>query len=468
MALQSIENWLLRKDIERLETLRENLASHKDKATPPEGNATFVFTDIQGSTALWEENAHVMREAHDLHDTIIRRVCSENHGYEMHTEGDSFHLVFHDPVDALSFALEAQNALFEAPWSPALLKMSNARDDGAAFRGLRVRMGVHQGDVEKSRNEVTGRTMYTGDTVGIAKSIENIAHGGQIIVSSSTWNVAEFFSGTSLKQPQVLDLGTHVILKGEATHEGVISQRLIQLVPSHLSYDYFSARSRQEDPELEIPEEEGPSVMVGPTPNGRQFHPLKTLKCTSASFHDAPFVNHEVTIAFVNMSAIENHVQDSCGPIITSIVQLIGTCLDGCDYGYHCQNDMLAFHTPSEAIIFGLRFMDVLKKRDFLEDGTDLSRLIKYGCVRDKFLTMGPHKTTGRADYFGKVVNRAARITNVGELGSVSYGVVSKEPVQRLDRRICATFSGMRALKGVQDEMAVYDCTLKARLVDYD
>jgi len=453
MALHCIENWLLRLNVERLEAQRVALAAAKDKRSPPKGDVTIVFTDIQGSTALWETNPNVMRDAQDLHDTIIRKVCSANHGYEIETEGDSFQLAFHDAVDAVKFALEAQMALFEASWSHELLGMSNACDDGGAFRGLRIRIGIHQGEVDDLLNKVTGRKMYSGEAVGIAKSLESVAHGGQILVTSSTWLLAEFFAETSLNEPQVIDLGTHVIKKGNATNEGVISQRLIQLVPKALSYDYLTLRSLR-DPEVEIPTN---YQLARPTESsGRQFHPPKSLKSTSSSFHEAPFANNEVTIVFINMEEIENQL-DHSKTVIASLVQLIGQCLDRFDFGYQCQNEMLAFHTPSEAITFGLHLMDVLKERD--HDGTYLGSLIRYGCVHDKFLTMGPHKTTGRADYYGKVVKRASRIASIAELGSVSYGVVGKdELLHNLDRNIRAEFVGMRGLKGLQDEMALYEC----------
>ena len=83
---------------------RPRLVRHAGEGKP----ATLVLTDIEGSTELWEWDASVMMEAQALHDRIIRSQLAQFCGYEVATEGDAFLLVFHEPADAVSWAVATQ------------------------------------------------------------------------------------------------------------------------------------------------------------------------------------------------------------------------------------------------------------------------------------------------------------------------------------------------------------------------
>ena len=78
-------------------------------ATAPIGEVTLVFTDVEGSTALWEAAPVEMREALELHDQLMRRTIDEYQGYEVKTEGDAFMVAFQHPKDALAWCLAVQN-----------------------------------------------------------------------------------------------------------------------------------------------------------------------------------------------------------------------------------------------------------------------------------------------------------------------------------------------------------------------
>mmetsp|Transcript_30922 Transcript_30922/g.47158 ORF Transcript_30922/g.47158 Transcript_30922/m.47158 type:complete len:916 (-) Transcript_30922:74-2821(-) len=418
---------------------------------PPKDCATIVLTDVQGSTSIWEANPQAMQEALDVHDKILRKNCASYNGYEIDTEGDAFFLAFHTPMDAFGFALKTQLDLYETDWSPEILEIPVALSENA-FRGLRVRMGIHQGPVKSCQNEVTGRTEYVGEAMNLAKCIEGMTHGGQILTTFDTWNAASYKAESSLNSPQVLDLGCHVLTpKGDAP----VERRILQLVPASLSYDYFAARRQ--------PDVDGMQSL--PAVKGRQFPPAITEEQVTASFHDAPHENHEVTIAFVYFSEIENQYENP-KPIISDLIRLVGDLLVG-TRGYHSQSNMLAFPDINEAVEFGLALMEELKEKRITADYSDLSEMIKFGCVHDTFLTMGPHKTTGRADYFGKVVNRAARITAKSALGTVNFGVLAdndgKTTLPRLKEKFVCHFKGVKELKGVQEEMGLYEVTLDTK-----
>ena len=77
----------------------------------PTGTVTFLFTDIEDSTRLWQEQPEAMSHAHALHDQILLEAIEANHGYVFQIVGDSFSAAFHNAQDALIAALTAQREL---------------------------------------------------------------------------------------------------------------------------------------------------------------------------------------------------------------------------------------------------------------------------------------------------------------------------------------------------------------------
>src|SRR6478672_3806116 len=100
----------------------------------PTGTITFLFTDIEGSTTLWEHHADAMRSALVRHDTLIRSVITANNGHIFKPMGDAFCVAFADPVDALVATIDTQKSLYSVEW-------------GEEIGLLRVRMALHTGVV---------------------------------------------------------------------------------------------------------------------------------------------------------------------------------------------------------------------------------------------------------------------------------------------------------------------------------
>lgn len=69
-----------------------------------------VSTDVEGSTELWEWDREAMDAATKVHDRIMRSKLASFHGYEVNTEGDSFLIAFHEPADAIAWAITMQQA----------------------------------------------------------------------------------------------------------------------------------------------------------------------------------------------------------------------------------------------------------------------------------------------------------------------------------------------------------------------
>src|SRR5688572_29344864 len=102
--------------------------------TPPTGSVTFLFTDVEGSTHLWETDPTGMATSIEAHDALVREVVEANGGHIFSTAGDGFGAAFSSPVAAISAALAVQLRLAQTEWSGPVLK---------------VRMGVHSGRADE-------------------------------------------------------------------------------------------------------------------------------------------------------------------------------------------------------------------------------------------------------------------------------------------------------------------------------
>jgi class 3 adenylate cyclase len=77
----------------------------------PTGTVTFLYTDIEDSTRLWQEQPEAMTSAHARHDAILRDAIESNNGYIFQIVGDSFSAAFPNAIDGLHAALSAQRML---------------------------------------------------------------------------------------------------------------------------------------------------------------------------------------------------------------------------------------------------------------------------------------------------------------------------------------------------------------------
>jgi DNA-binding NarL/FixJ family response regulator len=132
----------------------------------PSGTVTFLFSDIEGSTALLRRLRDRYAEVLDDHHRLLRSAFSEHGGHEVATEGDSFFVAFTDPGAAVAAAASAQRALAAHAWP--------------VDAEVRVRIGIHTGPVSVSE----GR--YVGLSVHRAARICGAGEGGQILVSQAT------------------------------------------------------------------------------------------------------------------------------------------------------------------------------------------------------------------------------------------------------------------------------------------
>jgi predicted ATPase/class 3 adenylate cyclase len=149
----------------------------------PSGTVTFLFTDVEGSTRLWEEHPAGMSVALAVHDAILRAAVAEHRGYVVKATGDGFHAVFATAHDALDAAVTMQRGL-----------AAEAFEDTPR---LRVRMGIHTCEAQHRDGD------YYGSEVNRAARLMSVAHGDQIVTSLATSTLVRE-SGVEL-----VDLGEH-------------------------------------------------------------------------------------------------------------------------------------------------------------------------------------------------------------------------------------------------------------------
>ncbi len=153
----------------------------------PNGTVTFLFTDIEGSTRLFQQHPDAMEGALARHNALLQHAIGMHRGHVFHVVGDGFCSVFEEAGDAFTAALAAQRALHEENW----------REVGA----VRVRMGLHTGTAEARHGDYVSSL-----TLARAQRVSAAAHGGQTLLSSATADrVREALPpGTTLR-----DLGAH-------------------------------------------------------------------------------------------------------------------------------------------------------------------------------------------------------------------------------------------------------------------
>jgi predicted ATPase/class 3 adenylate cyclase len=152
----------------------------------PTGTVTFLFTDLEGSTRLWEEHPEAMRAALARHDEILREAIAAHDGHVVKMTGDGVHAAFGAPGDAVNAARDAQVALADEQWN--------------GVDRLRVRMGIHTGQAALRDGD------YYGTAVNRAARLMSVANAGQVVVSLATEELTRDELSVDMS---LVDLGEH-------------------------------------------------------------------------------------------------------------------------------------------------------------------------------------------------------------------------------------------------------------------
>jgi predicted ATPase/class 3 adenylate cyclase len=148
----------------------------------PSGTVTFLFTDIEGSTRLWETAPEDMGPALVRHDAVVHAAVDAHDGFLFATGGDGFAVAFARSGDAVRAAVDMQDAFRVEVWPAAT--------------PIRVRIAIHTGEAVERDGD------FYGTAVNQTARLMAVGHGGQTLVSAVT---------AALVGPDVrlVDLGTH-------------------------------------------------------------------------------------------------------------------------------------------------------------------------------------------------------------------------------------------------------------------
>jgi predicted ATPase/class 3 adenylate cyclase len=182
----------------------------------PSGTVTFLFTDVEGSTRLWEQFPEAMRPTLARHDDMLHQAIQKHGGRIIKTTGDGVHAAFDTAVNGIGAALAAQQSLHGAAW------------DEITPHQLRVRMGLHTGEAEERSGD------YFGPALNRAARLMSVAHGGQTLLSATAASLVrdQLPEASSLR-----DLGEHRL------RDLVRTERIYQLIHPALPADFPPLRS---------------------------------------------------------------------------------------------------------------------------------------------------------------------------------------------------------------------------------
>jgi len=185
----------------------------------PSGTVTFLFTDIEGSTALLKQLGDRYADLLADQRRILREIFSRHGGLEVDTQGDAFFYSFPRATEAVAAAVEAQQAIYAHDWPEDV--------------DVLIRMGLHTGE------PLTWEEGYLGIDVHRAARIAHVGHGGQVLLSETTKPLVmdDLADGVGLR-----DLGDHR-LKDLRRPE-----RVFQLIVAELPSDFPALRSLESQP----------------------------------------------------------------------------------------------------------------------------------------------------------------------------------------------------------------------------
>jgi predicted ATPase/class 3 adenylate cyclase len=313
----------------------------------PEGVVTFLFTDVQGSTRMFERAPDAMLEALRQHDEAIEEAVAVHGGIPVRPrgEGDSRFIVFANAYDAVAGAAAMQRRLASVDW--------------VTPEPLRVRAALHTGIADLRGGD------YYGSAVNRAARLRGIAHGGQILMSGSTW---ELVRDRLPEGVTIQDLGEHGL------KDLTRPERVFQVTPDGLP-DKFPPLKSLNTLTNNLPEQLTEFIgrqvelaeakrligetrlltILAPGGTGKTRLAIQTAAEVIADFHDGAF--------FVGLADIA-----SSGDIIQTIAESLGVALSG---GGDVQTQLLTYLAPRQQLL-------VLDNLEHLKDAaTIIAEILK-------------------------------------------------------------------------------------------
>jgi predicted ATPase/class 3 adenylate cyclase len=190
----------------------------------PVGTVTFLYTDIEGSSRLWEQQPEAMRSGLRRHDNILRQAIEDQGGQIFRTVGDAFCAAFPTAAQGLAAALQVQQALVAQDWQA----------DGIGLASpLHVRICLHSGAAEVQNGD------YVGGSLNRIGRLLPVCYGGQILLTQATEQLGRENLPAAAR---LLDLGQHRF------RDLVHPERVFQLVAPGLPEHFPSLKTLDSTP----------------------------------------------------------------------------------------------------------------------------------------------------------------------------------------------------------------------------
>eukprot|EP00899_Mesostigma_viride_P006243 jgi/Mesvir1/1561/Mv14540-RA.1 len=492
--------------VRRMLVDREAVSVPRRQSLGTDSEIIMVFTDIQGSTELWEHDPEMMDQSLQVHHRVLRLLLGIHHGYECNTEGDSFEVIFHRAGDAIRWACEVQLALLHpetllAPkginpfhskllctWPRSLQTHQMGQfvlgpDGTTLFRGLRVRMGIHLGVPDANfRHSTSSRRRYEGCVVDVARAIVNAAaQGGQVLVSGSTWAALLPSEVTNLHLV-VHHLGEHLL--GDA----LPPMQLLEVLPQSLQKraPFAPLRSHQQLSPSFFDAPVADSYVRGVVPGDPVCIMFTFVKPSACLKQNPEFEPALATLKSFTRELVRTHHGYECEERNGDFLLAFGSLVDAVQFSQALQVGSMALPWP-ESILAEPEAQPVPLPLVTENGDTDPSpmHVVAQPSASDSWLFRGlrikcgfywgvptrclPHGSTGRAAYFGPLMNRAARIASYANPGQTlchseaaeAYGEAwkklhYKEGEDLREPPVAFISIGSRSLKGISSSVPLW------------
>jgi predicted ATPase/class 3 adenylate cyclase len=242
-------------------------------AQPPSGTVTFLFTDIEGSTRLWEERPEEMRTLVAEHDERFRAAIEANDGYVVKGTGDGVHAAFSRAGDAVKAAEQLQAATADLPY-------------------IKVRIGLNTGEVQERDGD------YFGPPVNRAARIMAAGNGGQVLLAGVTADLVHGMTLRNLGEHRLRDLGNPMLIWQLGTDEFPPLRTLDEL-PGNLPVQRTSFIGRADEVKelADLLTHERLVTLTGPGGVGKSRLALQVAAEVASGFRDG--------VWFASLAALE-------------------------------------------------------------------------------------------------------------------------------------------------------------------
>ena len=179
----------------------------------PTGNVTFLFTDIEGSTRLWEADRDAMAQVLARHDALLRAAIEDHGGQVFKTVGDGFCAAFDTALGAVSAATTVQGVVSVEDWH--------------APGALRVRCALHTGLAEQRDND------YFGPTLNRVARLLAHAQGGETLLTAATFEIVRDFLPSELEVEERGELALKDLARPEHIYRVADRQSPVKIEPKN-------------------------------------------------------------------------------------------------------------------------------------------------------------------------------------------------------------------------------------------